>query len=361
MVGRQLDKDQVTDIHHQSGHPGVKRTLYFARLVDPQVSKETANSVVKACKTCRSIDPAPVRWKKGKLGVEDNWNRLVMDITHHNGENFLTIIDCGPSRFAIWRPLHRQDAPTVIRQLGNVFLERGPLMEILTDNDTAFTSKDFGEFARNWDAHLRFWWANSQSGNEIVERSHKTIAARKNCSVLEAVHWHVTPKNDVSPRTAPADTLNRYHVRIKGVEDNPLPEPEVTRGKYEKGDVVWVKNPRGKCTTTYSTGRVTEVISPQSVKIDGVPRHVKDLQPVIQTQFSLSDKSDSEDSERLICLNSDLLYSDSDASSLQTEYTWGWSPCDSSSKKYPTNTKILPCLCDHVIRGECRENCDLPD
>ena len=48
MLGRQLDMD----IHRQSGHPGAKRTLYFARLFDPQVSKETANSVVKACKTC---------------------------------------------------------------------------------------------------------------------------------------------------------------------------------------------------------------------------------------------------------------------------------------------------------------------
>ena len=42
IVGRQLDKDQVADIHHQSGHPGLKRILYFARSVDPQVSKEIA-------------------------------------------------------------------------------------------------------------------------------------------------------------------------------------------------------------------------------------------------------------------------------------------------------------------------------
>ena len=118
-----------------------------------------------------------------------------------------------------------------------------------------------------------------------MERSHrtvKTIAARKNCSISEAVYWHnVIPKDDVSSCTAPADALHRYHIRIKGVEDNPLPEPEVTKGMYEKGDVVWVKNPRGKYTTKYSTGRVTEMISLQSVKIDGVPRHVKDLRPVI--------------------------------------------------------------------------------
>ena len=142
--------------------------------------------------------------------------------------------------------------------------------------------------------------------------------ARKNCSILEAVYWHdVTPKDDVSPCTMPADTLHRYHVQIKGVEDNPLLEPEVTRGKYEK-DVVCVKNPPGKCTIKYSTGCVTEVISPQSVKIDGVPCHVKDLQPVIQTQLS-SDESNSEDSEHLIYLNSNLLDSDSDASCLPTD------------------------------------------
>ena len=146
----------MADIHHQSGHPGEKWTLYFARLVDPQVSKETAKSVVKACETCQSIDLAPVLWKKGKLGMKDNWNRLPMDITQHSGENFVTIIDCGHSRSAIWRPLCRQEWPTVIRQLENVFLERGLPMEILTDNDTAFTSKDFGEFVRDWDVHLQF-------------------------------------------------------------------------------------------------------------------------------------------------------------------------------------------------------------
>ena len=265
---------------------------------------------MKACETCRSIDPAPVRWKKRKTRREGQLEQIS---DWHNPPQWweFSIIDCGPSRFAIERLLHRQDGRIVIRLLENVFLERGPPMEILTDNDTAFTSKAFGGFARKWDMHLRFRCAYSPSGNGIVERSHrtvKTIAVRKNCSVLEAVYWYnVTQKDNISPCTAPADALHRYPVRIKGVEDNPLPEPEVTRGKYEKGDVAWVKNPRGKCTTKYSTGHVAEVISPQSVKIDGDPRHVKDCQPVIRTQLSSSDESDSEDSERLIYLNSNPL------------------------------------------------------
>ena len=71
--------------------------------------------------------------------------------------------------------------------------------------------------------------------------------------------------------------------------------------------------------TKYITGRVTEVISLQSVKIDAVPHHIKDLRPVIQKQFSSSDESDSEDSKHLIYLNSDLLDSDSDASTFPTD------------------------------------------
>ena len=55
------------------------------------------------------------------------------------------------------------------------------------------------------------------------------------------------------------------------------------------------------------------------MKTDGVPRHVKDLRPVIETQLSSSDESDCEDSERLDYLNSDPLDSDSDASSLPTD------------------------------------------
>ena len=179
---------------------------------------------------------------------------------------------------------------------------------------------------------------------------------------MEAVYWHnVTPKDGVSPCTAPADALHRYHIRTKGVEDNPLPEPEVTKGMYEKGDVVWVKNPRVKCTTKYSTGRVTEVISPQSVKIDGMPRHVKDIRPVIQTQLSSSDKSDSEDSDRLIYLNSDPLDSDSDASSLPAdEVSIETRTADESTHEGEacviplrrSTQQLPPCpVCDHEIRG----------
>ena len=94
--------------------------------------------------------------------------------------------------------------------------------------------------------------------------------------VSESVYWYVTPKDDVSPSTTPSDALHRYHVRVRGIETNLLPEWEVTGERIKEEDVVWVKKLCSKCTTQYGTGHITEVISPQSVRV-GVPCHIKDL------------------------------------------------------------------------------------
>lgn len=56
-----LDAHQVANIHRKTGHPGMKRTLYFVRLIDPSVS----SGVVKECEACQTTDPAPVHWQKG--------------------------------------------------------------------------------------------------------------------------------------------------------------------------------------------------------------------------------------------------------------------------------------------------------
>ena len=95
-------RDEITKIHHLSGYRGVRRTCYFVQLTNPSVS---TRDVVKRCQTCQSIDPASVKWRKGKLGVGSTWSRLTMDMTHYGSQHFLTLIDCGPSRFTVWWPL----------------------------------------------------------------------------------------------------------------------------------------------------------------------------------------------------------------------------------------------------------------
>ena len=131
----------IADVHARAGHPGVRRTLYFARRdVSSAIRRAQVRHVVMTCDVCRAVDPAPVKWRHGSLGVPETWNRLAIDITHYRGQSFLSIIDCGPSRFCLWRQLRRSDSGSVIAQLEQVFLERGAPVEILADNDTAFRS-----------------------------------------------------------------------------------------------------------------------------------------------------------------------------------------------------------------------------
>uniref|UniRef100_A0A5S6QBE8 RNase H type-1 domain-containing protein n=1 Tax=Trichuris muris TaxID=70415 RepID=A0A5S6QBE8_TRIMR len=85
----------ITQIHCLSGHPGVK-------LGDPTISKRLVSQVVNNCDVCRSVDPAPVKWRHGSLNVERIWQGVSMEITHFRGRIYLTLIDCGPSRYTIW-------------------------------------------------------------------------------------------------------------------------------------------------------------------------------------------------------------------------------------------------------------------
>lgn len=169
-----------------------------------------------------------------------------------------------------------------------------------TNNDTTFTCRQFKEFVSSWSVHLRFRCAYVPSGNGIVERNHrsvKTIATRKNCSVLEAVYWYnVTPKDNLSPSTAPADVLHTYHIRVRGIDATPPPESQITEGEY-KGTLSGSRL-RGKCITKFGTGHVTEVVSQQSVRVNGTPRHVRDLRPFLGSNPTTDE--DTEDSEQPI-------------------------------------------------------------
>ena len=86
--GEQLPLNEVRRIHHTAGHPGIRRTFYFARRALPNVPKSVVRDVVLACETCL-IDPAPVKWKKGEMSVATVWERVAMDITHFRGGAYI--------------------------------------------------------------------------------------------------------------------------------------------------------------------------------------------------------------------------------------------------------------------------------
>ena len=110
---------------HDTTHLGVDRTLYLCRCKwGDAVQRDDVARVVKECQVCRRVDPAPVRWDHGELSVDDTWTRLASDITHYGGIPYLTLIDCGTSRFSIWRQLRNETADVVIKLIEQIFYER---------------------------------------------------------------------------------------------------------------------------------------------------------------------------------------------------------------------------------------------
>ena len=272
----------ISDIHRMTCHQGVNRTYYFVKKAIPTVTQERIKEVVSNCQECSSIDPAPVKWAKGHLSVSANWTRVAMDITHYSGRHFLTLVDCGPSRFAIWRPLGRQDSAAVTEQLDQIFFERGPPQEILTDNDTAFRSDLFRNFTERWGVAIRYRCAHVPSGNGIAERNHRTVkrmAARKGCTIAEAIYWYnASPKDGSSPATAPTNVIHNYNVRLRGLDTvADLDDDAVKQNPYKVGETVWVKPPGYRCSSKFGTGTVTRIISDQALEVDGMPRHLRDV------------------------------------------------------------------------------------
>ena len=71
------------------------------------------------------------------------------------------------------------------------------------------------------------------SGNGIAERCHriiKVIAARKGYEIAEAVYlYNITPRDNSTQATAPAKTLYRCPVRIRGLDHCAEDEAEVEK------------------------------------------------------------------------------------------------------------------------------------
>ena len=167
----------------------------------------------------------------------------------------MTIVDCGPSRFAIWRNIQNESESQVVSVLRHIFSQFGPPIEILCDNAKSFRSNLMQEFCKLWKISLNFRCAYKRYGNGIVERNHriiKRISARFGKNIDFCVFWYnITPHG--SKGIIPSSKLISYEWR------NPFLEVEVNfeiddgqksdKRAYSVGDNVWVKPHGARCTS----------------------------------------------------------------------------------------------------------------
>ena len=284
----------LTEMHNMH-HMGLDRTLYLARKIDPTVSRQSVKRIVRCCERCQSIDPAPTVHEMGEVSVGDNWKRLAIDVTHYRQLPYLSIVDCGPSRIAIWRELRRETAEEIATALESIFFERGPVDEVLMDNSTAFRSELLERMLDKWNVRRFFRAAYRPGGNGIVERHHRTIKAlaeRGNISPIQAVFWYnLTPRSGLDENSVPQRSVFRYEWR------HPVSVPEfvdVDSAPVKLGDEVWVKPPNARCTTKWRKGDITNINSSNNVSVDGMPRHVLDIRRIVQQVSSSEESSENE-------------------------------------------------------------------
>ncbi|XP_054285261.1 uncharacterized protein LOC129001833 [Macrosteles quadrilineatus] len=282
MMGEEEDEDKQKLVKRIHGlhHFGVNRTLFTVRRCYPAVefSKQDVDCVVKSCKECLSVDPSPIKWKPGHLDCDKNWHRLAIDVTHYGSYKFLTIIDCGPSRFCIWRRIPSETKEQVVKILLELFSERGPPQELLMDNSATFRCEQIEQLCEEWGVIRRFRCVNRPSGNGIVERNHRTIkrmATRTRRSVQEMVYWYnLTPKEDLNEESTPSSRLFCYRWRCKG---EPVNCDEQLRTEFSPDEPVFVKPKNSLCTTRWKPGVVSRQLSQTSVEVDGMPHHIADV------------------------------------------------------------------------------------
>ena len=235
--------------------------------------------MVRNCGECQSIDPAPVRWNHGTLHMTRNWLRLACDVTHYKGKAFLTIIDCGPSRFCIWRELRGEQASEITVQILSVFREFGPPQSLLLDNGTSFRSQTFMEMCKNWNVTVEFRCAYRPSGNGIVERVHRTVkcmAERAGASVSDIVYWLNMVPNAIGKVPSEQIFRHKWRHRDTKAKKNVL---DGSHPKFQIGQNVFVRPGDARCTSKWNKGIVTRVINDIKFEVDGIPRHVSDLRP----------------------------------------------------------------------------------
>jgi transposase InsO family protein len=269
---------------HNLHHLGVDRTFYLAKKCYPKadISREDVKRIVESCVRCASIDPAPIRWSHGDLEVRANWERLACDITHYRGSKYLTLIDCGPSRFAIWKKVKDEGITEVVEKLDEIFRERGPPKQLLVDNGATFRSGAVGQLCKIWAVELVFRCAYRPSGNGIIERLHRTIkrmAEKSGGNILQMVYWYnMSPRDNVKTKSVPCNNIFTYKWRTPF--STSTASSGSTIGGFFVGRTVFVKPPVAKCTSHWTRAVITGNHGPTGVEVNGIPRHVADVRLV---------------------------------------------------------------------------------
>lgn len=294
---------KVLELLHDQ-HPGMSRMKALARehVWWPNLDAEI-ECVVRTCEVCQTIqnDVQVVPLKPWPVCTRP-FERVHIDFASKDGVNLLVLVD-SYSKWIEVTPMLTMTAEKTIERLGIIFAQFGLPETIVTDNGPQFISEEFKAFARMRGIMHKTIPPYHAASNGLAEKSVQTVKKYLLKSVLDdrrnnstrsvqtrlsdaLLQYRITPHSvtGIAPsklflgrtlrtkltQLQPQEPLNikeRASILPRTVSEekqrNMKRRADKRRGeerKFRVGDLVWVKNVRGK-EVAWSEGKIIRVIS----------------------------------------------------------------------------------------------------
>lgn len=150
IIPRSLQRYYVKQLHQ--GHPGLEATKRRARetMYWPAIYSDIEEEVFK-CAPCNALKPHQPKEPLRLHVIPDlPWSLTAADVFEWGGKEHLVLVDSYSGWFEIDQ-LTGTASATLITKFKRYFATHGVPQQLMTDNATYFTSREFQEFARKWD------------------------------------------------------------------------------------------------------------------------------------------------------------------------------------------------------------------
>ena len=134
------------------GHLGIEKCKRRAREVVywPRINQDISD-MVQNCHSCLMYKPNQQKETLKPHAVPNRpWEKIAADLFTLNNKDYIVIVDYY-SQFIELRTLSTTSSKTVITHMKEVFSRQGTPCELVTDNGPQFASREFQEFAKEWD------------------------------------------------------------------------------------------------------------------------------------------------------------------------------------------------------------------
>lgn len=170
VIPHSLQKYYLTQLHQ--GHPGIQSTKRRAHetMFWPTIYSDIEREVSR-CAPCNALRQHQMREPLQLHEIPDSpWSITAADIFEWAGKNYLVLVDSysGWWEFDVLPNLSSNNA---IKQLKKHFSVHGIPHQLMTDNATAFSSREFKDFAHLWDFQHVTSSPNYPRSNGLAERA----------------------------------------------------------------------------------------------------------------------------------------------------------------------------------------------